>query len=127
MSILNKLVSDLERAIPKMDAKTQSILKQKLEKIQTKVIPVASKTVLTLQDVEDAQAITCFGLAYCCGLGKNCPWRDAARAALHINDNLYIQKEVVVWQLLAATERSAEWIEEKASQLPYYEEPALSK
>ena len=47
---------------------------------------------------------------------------SAARAALHISDELFVQKEVVVWQLLAATERSEEWIEEKAAELP---EPAV--
>jgi len=135
VEILNKLVTDLQAAIAsklsaseeekKKHAQLKQFLEPKLEVLQTKVMPVAVKKTLTLQDVLDAQSITCYhDLSYCCGVkregypGKDCPWRDAARAALHIGDDLYVQKEVVVWQLLAATERSEEWIEEKAASLP---------
>lgn len=111
---LSKIIEDLKQALPHQDLKTQSMLKAKLATMQLKLMPVACKPVLTLQDVEDAQSITCYGLAYCCGLKRKCYWRDSARAALHIDDALYVQKEVVVWQLLAATNRTAKWIEDKA-------------
>jgi hypothetical protein len=135
VEILNKLVADLQAAIApkpfvseeekKKHAQLKQFLEPKLEVLQTKVMPVVVKKTVTLQDILDAQSITCYhDLSYCCGIrregrpGKDCPWRDAARAALHISDDLYVQKEVVVWQLLAATERSEEWIEENAANLP---------
>lgn len=127
--VLKKLFSEMEAYLNSKerppDPKTKAFIESKLAIIQTKVMPVAEKLTLTMQDVADAQLVTCYhDLSYCCGVkregypGKDCPWRDAARAALHISDSLYIQKEVVVWQLLAATERSEEWIEENAANLP---------
>jgi predicted metal-binding transcription factor (methanogenesis marker protein 9) len=131
IDVLNNLVSEMQAYLnpedPKKtpDLKTKVFIESKLAIIQTKVMPVAAKKTLTLQDVLDAQSVTCYhDLSYCCGIrregypGKDCPWRDAARAALHIDDKLYVEKEVVVWQLLAATERSEMWIEEKAANLP---------
>jgi predicted metal-binding transcription factor (methanogenesis marker protein 9) len=131
IKILKNLVSQMQAYLNSqdpnkaLDPKTRAFIEGKLAIIQTKVMPVAEKKTLTLQDVLDAQSITCYhNLSYCCGIrregypGKDCPWRDSARAALHISDSLYIQKEVVVWQLLAATERSEKWIEEKTANLP---------
>ena len=130
---LNDLAQRIESAIEANNGRTgqqeevkrtQETLQGKLDLLR-KLIPMAAKETLTEQDVIDAESITCYGLAYCCGIkredrkrGKDCPWRDSARAALHISDDLYVQKEVVLWQLLAATERSSEWIEEKATHLP---------
>lgn len=125
--ILATLKEDMKKALDNKDLndKTKAFIRAKLEVLTAKVIPVAEKKTLTEQDVLDAQSVTCYGnLAYCCGIkregqpGKDCPWRDAARAALHIDDKLYVQKEVVVWQLLAATSRSEQWIEENAANLP---------
>lgn len=140
VEVLKKLVLDMQTFLnpkdPKKapDPKTKAFIESKLAIIQTKVMPVAEKSTLTMQDVVDAQSVTCYhDLSYCCGIkrkdaegniikdgrpGKDCPWRDAARAGLHIGDELYVKKEVVVWQLLAATERSEQWIEENAANLP---------
>jgi len=63
---------------------------------------VYEKEVRTNEDIFKAMSITCYGnLGYCCGLSKECPWRDACRQALRIDDKAYVDiKENVIWQLL---------------------------
>ena len=63
---------------------------------------VHDKETLTNEDIYKAMSITCYGnLGYCCGLSKECPWRDTCRQALRIDDKTYVEiKENVIWQLL---------------------------
>jgi hypothetical protein len=60
------------------------------------------KDTLTNEDIYKAMSITCYGnLGYCCGLAKECLWRDACRQVLHIDDKTYVEiKENVIWQML---------------------------
>jgi hypothetical protein len=66
---------------------------------------IYDKEKLTSEDIYKAMSITCYGdLGYCCGLSKGCPWRDACRQALHIDDETYLKiKQNVIWQMLEAT------------------------
>lgn len=63
---------------------------------------VYDKETLTKEDIYKAMSITCYGnLGYCCGLSKDCPWRDACRQALRIDDQTYVDiKENLIWQLM---------------------------
>jgi len=44
---------------------------------------------LTEDDIERAMSVTCFGLAYCCGLEKSCFWRDSALQVLGISPSKF--------------------------------------
>ncbi len=63
---------------------------------------VAQKATLTNEDIQRVMGFTCYkNLGYCCGLAKECLWRDSCRQALGIDDKTYVDiKEAVIWQLL---------------------------
>ena len=63
---------------------------------------VAQKEMPTDEDIHQVMGITCYGnIGYCCGLAKDCLWRDSCRQALGIDDKTYVDiKEAVIWQLL---------------------------
>lgn len=63
---------------------------------------VAHKEMPTEDDIYRLMSITCYGdVGYCCGLTKDCLWRDSCRQALGIDDKTYVDvKKTVVWQLL---------------------------
>jgi len=68
---------------------------------------ISQKARLDEQDVKRAMGITCFGdIGYCCGLTKECVWRDSCRQALKIDDDTYVEvKEAVIRQMLERTNR----------------------
>ncbi len=57
---------------------------------------------LTEAEAREAMAITCYGnIAYCCGIQKKCPFRDAALRALGITLKEYRKKkEEKLWDIL---------------------------
>lgn len=63
---------------------------------------VAHKEMPTEDDIHHLMSITCYGdIGYCCGLTKDCLWRDSCRQALGIDDKTYVDvKKTVIWQLL---------------------------
>ena len=65
-------------------------LETKAEIIEKELAYMADKRAsgkkLTEEEVLRAMSITCFGhIAYCCGVEKQCPFRDAALVALGIS------------------------------------------
>lgn len=68
---------------------------------------VFEKETLTDDDVRKAMSITCYGdLAYCCGLTKECPWRDACLQALRIDHDTYADvKKGLIRELLIEADR----------------------
>jgi len=103
---LEKQVKELQQLSLKANpANLRPIYRKKLRIVQEKVLPAAQKLLkgetLSRRDVLNAMSITCFGnLAYCCGLEKECPWRDMARAALRIDDETFKSKEEWIWSIL---------------------------
>ncbi|RSN72460.1 hypothetical protein [Candidatus Methanodesulfokora washburnensis] len=57
---------------------------------------------LTEKEIREAMAITCYGnIAYCCGVSKQCPFRDAALTVLGIDLNTYRRmKEEMMQEIL---------------------------
>jgi len=44
------------------------------------------------EDIEEIMKLTCYGsLAYCCGLEKNCPYRDMVLKLLGISKKEYLE------------------------------------
>ncbi len=68
---------------------------------------VAQKVMPTDEDICRVMGITCYGnIGYCCGLAKECLWRDSCRQSLGIDDKNYVDiKESVIWQLLERTNK----------------------
>ncbi len=68
---------------------------------------VAQKEMPTEDDVYRAMSITCYeNIGYCCGLTKDCLWRDSCRQALGIDDETYVDiKKSVIWQLLERADK----------------------
>ena len=69
---------------------------------------IAHKKDLTSDDVKAVMAITCFAdLGYCCGLQKECIWRDSCRQALGIDDATFTAfKEALIWQMLQHVDKA---------------------
>lgn len=68
---------------------------------------VAQKEKPTEEDIRRVMGITCYGnIGYCCGLAKECVWRDSCRQALRVDDKTYVDiKEAIIWQLLERASR----------------------
>lgn len=75
-----------ERLISKL--KTLQRIEQKTKKIRS--------------DIAKAMSVTCYkNIGYCCGLKKDCIWRDSCRQALGIDDETYVAvKERMIWEML---------------------------
>jgi len=86
LEVLRKYVHEMEDTVRKLE-----IAKE-----------IAQKETPTDEDIHRLMGITCYGnLGYCCGLAKECIWRDSCRQALGIDDDTYANiKEAVIWQLL---------------------------
>lgn len=82
---------------------------------------VYEKVVRTKEDVFKAMSITCYGnLGYCCGLSKQCSWRDACRQALRIDDRTYIEiKDNTIWQLLECADNKKKKTEPNGNRESY--------
>jgi predicted metal-binding transcription factor (methanogenesis marker protein 9) len=100
---LDEVLEELEESITGTkepnERKKLKKYRLKLRKLQR----IAQKKERTRGDVAKAMSITCYkNIGYCCGLEKDCIWRDCCRAALHIGDGIYVRvKEKVVWEMLA--------------------------
>ncbi len=81
-------------------------LKETIRKLEI-AKEVAQKAMPTDEDVCRVMGITCYGnIGYCCGLAKECLWRDSCRQSLGIDDKNYVDiKESVIWQLLERTNK----------------------
>lgn len=93
-SLIESLEKVLEKAISEARGADKEYLKYKLDLLRKLVKPVYEKRVrgkkLRLDDIVDAMSITCFGnLIYCCGLERECLWRDVSLEALGIDRNDY--------------------------------------
>ena len=65
-------------------------LEDNIEKLEI-AKEIAQKDTLTEEDVKRVMRITCYGdIGYCCGLSKQCVWRESCRKALRIDDETYI-------------------------------------
>ena len=86
LEALRKYVHDMEDTVRKLEIAQE----------------IAQKETLTDEDIHRLMGITCYGnLGYCCGLAKECIWRDSCRQALGVDDDTYASiKEAVIWQLL---------------------------
>ena len=63
--------------------------------------PDEGVVVLTKEDIENAQKITCYNsLGFCCGLEKECVFRDSARATLDVTDEEFNSKREWALNLL---------------------------
>jgi predicted metal-binding transcription factor (methanogenesis marker protein 9) len=115
--ILSGLVERIEKHLADSKANVKGAPKQfllsKLQMVKDICLPIALKDEITQRDVVNASAITCYGsLAYCCGLSKECIWRDAARAALHVTDPQFTTKEDVMWVIIEHSGRKVIYPEE---------------
>jgi len=105
---LEKQVEELQQlSLRANPANLRPLYRKKLRIVQENLLPVSEKLLrkepLSRTDVLNAMSITCYGnLAYCCGLEKECPWRDMARAALRIDDETFQSKEDWVWSVVKA-------------------------
>ena len=90
-------------------------LKEKLKIIENVVLPAAreiDEKVRKGEPVPDeliskASSITCFGdLSYCCALTNNCPYRDIARLALKLPDDMFTFKSDLTRAILRLNFRS---------------------
>jgi predicted metal-binding transcription factor (methanogenesis marker protein 9) len=94
LEALRKYVYDMEDTVRKLEIANE----------------VAQKEMPTDEDIRRVMNITCYGnIGYCCGLAKECVWRDSCRQALGIDDETYASiKEAVIWQLLKRSKKAGE-------------------
>ena len=94
LEALRKYVHDMEDTVRKLEIANE----------------VAQKEMPTDEDIRRVMGITCYGnIGYCCGLAKECIWRDSCRQALGIDDETYASiKEAVIWQLLKRSKKVGE-------------------
>jgi predicted metal-binding transcription factor (methanogenesis marker protein 9) len=112
---LESAKSSLEAGEPKSAEEIEALekyinqFKETIRKLEI-AREVAQKTILTVEDVYRLMSITCYGnIGYCCGLTKDCLWRDSCRQALQIDDDTYVTiKEMMIWQVLRETRRSTD-------------------
>jgi hypothetical protein len=98
---LNEKATDAEKQTA---IRNLQCLKPILEAGQNINLPISKLDQITPGQMMEAQKVTCFGnLMYCCGLEKSCYKRDLARAALHMNDELYKSKENALLDLVKFT------------------------
>jgi hypothetical protein len=94
LEVLRKYVHEMEDTVRKLEIASE----------------VAQKEMPTEEDIRRVMGITCYGnIGYCCGLTKECIWRDSCRQALGIDDETYASiKEAVIWQLLKRSKKVGE-------------------
>ena len=94
LEVLRKYVHEMEDTVRKLEIASE----------------VAQKEMPTDEDIRRVMGITCYGnIGYCCGLTKECIWRDSCRQALGIDDETYASiKEAVIWQLLKRSKKVGE-------------------
>lgn len=94
LEVLTKYVHEMEDTVRKLEIASE----------------VAQKEMPTDEDIHKVMGITCYGnIGYCCGLAKECIWRDSCRQALGIDDETYASiKEAVIWQLLKRSKKVGE-------------------
>lgn len=108
VEIIEHQIEECEKYLLNPDTATEvkKIIIPKLKLLKTVNLPISKQDELSSDDLIKAMNITCYGnLMYCCGLSKNCIWRDAARAALHMGDSLYTAKEKMIFDLAKQIKR----------------------
>lgn len=99
MEGIEQLIKQVEEGRDKAIDEERERARILIDKLQ--ILRKYSSGVGSREEVEELMNVTCFGnLAYCCGLEKQCFWRDTVRTILGISDEDFCSKEKWIWEVV---------------------------